>query len=368
MNLDIDLRRAGRAVKTFWPVLLAVFAAGFLVLFLKERLEPPVFTASASFIASAGVKESASAPAPTLNSEAVGTCAGLLESRSVLAEAASRAGSKLLPVQIQPMLQVKISADSDLVELTVTSRDGKTAAALADALIDTLAGRQIELTPSVPILVSPVDRAVYVPEKTSVSSTLKTGLLGGLVGFVLAAVVIFLASALSGRVRLPEELEAVSGLPFLGALPRKDSAAEAAELKTLLRGRLSGPAVAVVSPSKSVRGSAPAEAVAGALLSSGFKTLLVKRGANLPGVTVGFDSPAAVSALEALKKEYDYIVIDSAAPAAAALAGNAVLALGYGETRLSEAVSLIKKLSLAGAAVAGFMIFAVPEKDMALFD
>lgn len=360
MDLDLDLKKAGRAVKKFWPVVLAVFILAFAVVFTKTKCEWPVFSANASFLVAADIQKTDNSVS-VLNEQAAGTCASLCRSNTVLAEAAARAGSKLGPSQILAMMQIRQTVGSDLIGLTVSSRDGKAAADIANAVVETLLSRHIRLNPSVPVLITPVDKAVYSPENTPFLTAFKTGMLGGFAGVTLTVLIIFLAAALSSRIHTPCELEKTTGLAFLGAVSR--SGAGAAEAGTLLRGALSGKAAAVVSPCE----NNAAEALAASFIASGYKTLLFKRGENLPGAPAGLDSAAAFPALDALKKDGDYILIDSDKPAAAALARNAVLAVPYGKTKLSEAVSLCKKLSLTGALTVGFVIFNVPDKDMSLF-
>ena len=120
-----------------------------------------------------------------------------------------------------PGVTAAASGDDPFLDITVTDRDPRKTAAVANAYVTVLAKvvNDLEQTPTaVPETLSAVDPAA-VPSQPFTPRPVRNGLIGLIAGIVLGLASAFVRDALDGRLRDSDEVEKATGVTALGVVP-----------------------------------------------------------------------------------------------------------------------------------------------------
>ena len=113
-------------------------------------------------------------------------------------------------------LSVDTPTDTRVVSITVTDTDPYTAAEIANAVRD-IASKHIQQVMDIKA-VNVVETA-NIPDEPSSPSVPKNGVIGGLLGILLAAAVVLIVYLTNDTVKTPEDVEKYLGLSVLGTIP-----------------------------------------------------------------------------------------------------------------------------------------------------
>lgn len=113
-------------------------------------------------------------------------------------------------------ISVDIPVDTRIISITVRNSDSTEAARIANTLREEAAQKIIEVTKVNDVTI--LEEAVPA-EKASTPNTIRNTMLGLLAGTGLIVMVIVALEVVDDRVKRPEDIEEVMGLPLLGVVP-----------------------------------------------------------------------------------------------------------------------------------------------------
>jgi polysaccharide biosynthesis transport protein len=214
------------------------------------------------------------------------TYSDVIYSENVAALVARELPFETTPAEVKQSISVDALPETQLLEITAVSPDAKRAQLLANTYAETVTDyARNDLEGAEGSSISLADRAVFPAQPARPLPTLYT-LLAGLLGLVVGSALALLAAVLDTRVRSPEELAEIAGVPILAqvALARNRRARQLnQEAYRVLRTNLDFVrpgkplrSVAVVSPSESEGKSSAALNLARAIAETGDTVVLVE--------------------------------------------------------------------------------------------
>ena len=142
----------------------------------------------------------------------------LVKSRPVLEKTISVLNLKMQPAELANMISVSTPTDTRIMTVSVESANPKQAKEIADAVREAV-GVQIKEIMSVDS-VNTVEEG-NLPTSPSSPNTMKNMMLGGILGFVIAAGIITLIYLLDDTIKTPEDVENYLGLNVLRRRSRR---------------------------------------------------------------------------------------------------------------------------------------------------
>ena len=139
--------------------------------------------------------------------------AELIKSRTVTEGVIAQLKLDMTHEELLKKLSVDTPTDTRVVSITVTDTDPYTAAEIANAVRD-IASKHIQQVMDIKA-VNVVETA-NIPDEPSVP---KNGVIGGLLGILLAAAVVIIVYLTNDTVKTPEDVEKYLGLSVLGTIP-----------------------------------------------------------------------------------------------------------------------------------------------------
>lgn len=152
------------------------------------------------------------------------TYAEIMDSRTVLEQAAEYAGLEDSYSRLSSMVTTEIVSDTEIIAVYVVHPDPAVAKSFADAIAEVATEQVAAIVDgsSMRIIDHPVlPKGIYSPSYTRIA------IIGALLGFLLSAGIIILRTVLDDRVKDEESLETRFGIPILGTIPNTSSAASA---------------------------------------------------------------------------------------------------------------------------------------------
>lgn len=146
----------------------------------------------------------------------VTTYVNIIQSNTVLEKVIAETGLKLSVGQVRGMISAEVVGETEMFKVTVTTANPRMSADLANA-IASIAPEEIAAIiegSSAKI----IDYA-RVPTTRSSPNYVTNTVLGGVIGAVLAVVVIVLSNLLDTRVKHEEDLQKICTVPVLGVIP-----------------------------------------------------------------------------------------------------------------------------------------------------
>lgn len=217
---EIDLGRILRALlqKLWLVVLCAVLVAGAVFLY-TENFVTPQYEATISVYVNntnsnqiSGISSSDLATSQRL----VATYMNILKSNTVLNKVALELGLDISPDALRNMILAESPDGTEVFTVCVTNADPQLAADIANA-IATVA--PTEISNIVEGSSTKIVDWATLPKTPSSPSVLKNTVLGGVIGVLLAVMVIAVHVLLDVRIKDEEDLARISDAPVLGSIP-----------------------------------------------------------------------------------------------------------------------------------------------------
>ena len=142
--------------------------------------------------------------------------AELIKSRTVTEGVITQLNLDMTHEQLLSKLSVDTPTDTRVVSITITDTDPYTAAEIANAVRD-IASKHIQQVMDIKA-VNVVETA-NIPDSPSSPSVAKNGMLGGMLGILLAAAIVIIVYLTNDTVKTPEDVEKYLGLSVLGTIP-----------------------------------------------------------------------------------------------------------------------------------------------------
>lgn len=219
-DVTIDIWRVVQVLwKRLWILLFAAIVVGTAAAAYTSVFIEPTYRASfTAYVNNRNTEESGSTSTSDLNASIALTYlyADIVESRSVLTEAAERCGLNYSYGQLKTMVTTSTPEKAALITVSVDGTDPALVTKLAEAISLTAPDHVARVVDgsSMRIVDSPVQpRDPYAP------NMFHNTLFGLLIGSLLAAVVVIIVDLVYDRVQNSEDLETRYGLVVIGRIP-----------------------------------------------------------------------------------------------------------------------------------------------------
>ncbi|MBR2715061.1 MAG: polysaccharide biosynthesis tyrosine autokinase [Ruminococcus sp.] len=221
--IEIDIRRIWRAIwHRIWMAFIVAFLCATITFISTHLFVTPKYKASAMFyvnnnsISMGDTSFSLSQGDITAAKSLVETYIVILNSKSCLNDVIDYADSDLSYGELKSMISAAAVNSTEIFEVKVTSPDPKEAEILANAIAYILPKRIASIVEGTSANI--VDYAV-TPTSPSSPGYTSNALLGFVIGFVLAVVIIALKEIFDVTIRSSEEVEQCTDHPILASVP-----------------------------------------------------------------------------------------------------------------------------------------------------
>ena len=143
----------------------------------------------------------------------------VITSNEVLSSVIDKEKLSLTPNELSSMISVTIPTDTRVISISVEDDNAQEATTIANTVRE-VAAEKIKAVTKVDDVTTL--EAAEVPKEPSSPNIKRNTLIGVIAGGVLAVVSIIILEVLDDRVRRPEDIEDVLGLPLLGIVPDID--------------------------------------------------------------------------------------------------------------------------------------------------
>lgn len=222
MEENIDLLDYWRIVKKGWRIIVAIPLIAMLTsIALTEFVLHPTYEATATVIV--GKKQNDQAN-PALEYNAVmadqqiaKTYESIADSRTVITEVANEMGGKYTYDSLKSEVKINAVPNTEIISIAVDNPSATQAAQIANKLTTAFSKRVVEVEKVQNVSV--VDAAV-APDKPVTPKKKTDAILALVVGLFVAASIVFLIEYLDKTVKDSSEVEDITGLPVLAAIPQ----------------------------------------------------------------------------------------------------------------------------------------------------
>lgn len=143
----------------------------------------------------------------------------VITSNEVLSSVIDKEKLSLTPKELSSMISVTIPTDTRVISISVEDDNAQEATTIANTVRE-VAAEKIKAVTKVDDVTTL--EAAEVPKEPSSPNIKRNTLIGVIAGGVLAVISIIILEVLDDRVRRPEDIEDVLGLPLLGIVPDID--------------------------------------------------------------------------------------------------------------------------------------------------
>ena len=140
----------------------------------------------------------------------------IILSQNVLSQAIEELNLDMTPAELSKKISVSVPTDTRILSITAKDGDPKEAARIANGLRNVAAEKIISVTKVSDV--TTLDEA-EVPQSPSSPNIKRNVLLGFVAGAGLMLVLLVVVEVLDDRVKRPEDVEELMGLPLLGVVP-----------------------------------------------------------------------------------------------------------------------------------------------------
>ena len=140
----------------------------------------------------------------------------IILSQNVLSQAIEELKLDMTPAELSKKISVSVPTDTRILSITAKDGDPKEAARIANGLRNVAAEKIISVTKVSDV--TTLDEA-EVPQSPSSPNIKRNVLLGFVTGAGLIVVLLVVVEVLDDRVKRPEDVEELMGLPLLGVVP-----------------------------------------------------------------------------------------------------------------------------------------------------
>lgn len=217
-NDTLDVVQIG---KTLWKKIWVIFTAGVLaaVLFFSYSffLVTPKYSSSVQLYVNSTVSVgNLSTSVLTAARDLVKTYISILNTRTTIEKVAEEAGVDYSYGQLKSMISASAVSETEIFQITVTARDPREAAKIANTIADVLPDRVADIIDGCSVRL--VDSAVVSTSKVSPNIVKNTGI-GFLIGILLACGIIIVMFLLDDTIYSEEYLLRTYDIPVLAKIP-----------------------------------------------------------------------------------------------------------------------------------------------------
>ena len=217
---EIDLVEVFHALvsKIWLIILLAALGFGLMVGYTMLFVKPTYSSSSTIYILSK-TKSITSLADFQIGTQLTQDYKVIITSRPVLEEVIQNLGLNTTYDALKKQISINNPDNTRFLEITITDTD----AYLAKKIVDELTDVSVKNTASV-MDTEPPNIMDYgqVPEKPIAPSMKKNGIIGGLLGFVLACAIIIIQFMMNDSIKTGEDVEKYLGLNVLGMIPLEE--------------------------------------------------------------------------------------------------------------------------------------------------
>lgn len=157
----------------------------------------------------------------TLNSKLVSTYSELIKSKNVLRQVISNLNiDPELEEEIRKNIKVKSVSDTEVIEISVTDKDARLAARLANEIAKVFIIKVSEIYNINNVYI--VDAAEISLEPSNINH-IRDIVIFAFIGIIVAVVFIFIANMLDTTVKTAEDIEKKINIPVIASIPKYDS-------------------------------------------------------------------------------------------------------------------------------------------------
>ena len=222
---EIDLFQLLLALKKKIVVILAAVLAGGLIAGIYTHFFiTPVYSSTSMMLVLGNESSESSLTDLQVGSQLTGDYSVLIKSRPILQEVIDNLGLDMSYQQLEGMITIQTPENARILEVTVTYADPQMAKQIVDevsSVSTTFIGEQMGM--AAPKIIEDGD----VPAGPVSPSLRRNILLGAVAGGVIAAGIVILIAILNDTIKSEEEISRYLGLPSLGSVPVRESAASA---------------------------------------------------------------------------------------------------------------------------------------------
>lgn len=202
-----------------WIILISIGVGGILAFTVTSLMITPSYASRMSMYVN-NSKDRVETPLNindiNASQKLVATYIEILKSNVVLDKVIEEMGLSYSADQLKKMISASALNGTEILEVTVTSKDPEEAAAIANTLAEVAPSEIIRVVQAGDVAL--IDKAV--PEFAPIApNTVLNTIIGLLLGGVLSCLVILVMAMLDTRVKGQEDLEKHCNLPVLGAIP-----------------------------------------------------------------------------------------------------------------------------------------------------
>ena len=217
-EIEIDLKEIfGLLIRKLWIIILSGITAGLIFIVVTMLFITPQYESTTKMYVIS--KQDSN----TLTSQDMQTSlsltkdyAELIMSRTVTEGVIAQLNLELTDKQLLQKIRVNSGTDTRILSITVTDEDPYQASQIANAVRD-IASAHIQKVMNIDA-VNVVDMA-NIPNEKSSPSLSKNGIIGGLLGVILATAIILIVYLTNDTVKSQEDVEKYLQLSVLGTIP-----------------------------------------------------------------------------------------------------------------------------------------------------
>ena len=219
-SIEIDVLYLLRKLwsRKFFIIFIAL-VVGTVALLGSVFLIKPKYTSTTRIYVVSGTADSITNQDLQAGSYLVKDYQEMITSNEVLSSVIDKEKLSLTPNELSSMISVTIPTDTRVISISVEDDNAQEATTIANTVRE-VAAEKIKAVTKVDDVTTL--EAAEVPKEPSSPNIKRNTLIGVIAGGVLAVISIIIQEVLDDRVRRPEDIEDVLGLPLLGIVPDID--------------------------------------------------------------------------------------------------------------------------------------------------
>ena len=226
MNQEIDLQRVLNSFKQ--KIVLIAFIAFLTCVFVSCYvlfLEKPYYKSTSTLVltgisTSNNSSDGITTSDLTINSELVNTYQEIIKSKKVLNQVIDKLELEMTPDDLAKIIKVSAVNDTEIISITVTNRNPKTATMIANEVANIFSEEVVKIYNIENI--TTLDSA-EIPTKPANMSFLHQFGIAFVCGLALGSIITFLLAYFDTTIKTVEQIEEVTKLPILGRIPNYNS-------------------------------------------------------------------------------------------------------------------------------------------------
>lgn len=235
-EIEIDLKEIfGLLISKMWVIILSGITAGLIFIVATMLFITPQYESTTKMYVLNKQTEGTITSADMQSSlYLTKDYADLIQSRTVTEGVIAQLGLNLKHEDMLKKMSVTNKTDTRVIAITITDEDPYTASQIANAVRD-ISAAHIRNVMDIEA-VNVVENA-NIPDQKSSPSLSKNGVIGGMLGVVLATAIILIIFLTNDSIQTQEDVEKYLGLSVLGSIPMSEAVKKSKKHKKNKKGR-----------------------------------------------------------------------------------------------------------------------------------